>query len=351
MALLFGASAADAGLKIYYIRHAEGGHNVKADWVKRGVPEAEWPSYVGNPDIFTPLGFKQQAAVAAKLKKYKFDFIASSPLWRCRNTILPYMKEVGAKGEIWPELREQRASASILRTDMPTPVGPILGAGPLVEMPDDELAYFSIRKDGTHRFKVPKAGNDKAADIRSSAAARVVIQDVIDRVQKRFGGTDKSILFAGHGSSGKAVLRMLTQDPLTGFPGISNTGIWMVEEQEDGTFELKMFNDEPYVAKKAEAKNLLRKKFIPADKNNDSRLTKAEYVTYCVANFDRKDADGNGGISKAEHGHSSFDRADANKDGLLDKKEYATIFAGQFDNAYDKNGDGIVTAAESNDRK
>ncbi|MDO6623121.1 hypothetical protein Q4509_09670 [Oceanihabitans sp. 1_MG-2023] len=38
---------------------------------------------------------------------------------------------------------------------------------------------------------------------------------------------------------------MLTNDPLNGFPQITNTGIWMVEQQEDGSFQLKMFNDVP----------------------------------------------------------------------------------------------------------
>ncbi|MDP4996164.1 MAG: hypothetical protein NWQ16_08095, partial [Akkermansiaceae bacterium] len=47
------SSMVEAGLKIYYIRHAEGGHNVKKEWEDKGVPEKEWPEYVGNPDMFT----------------------------------------------------------------------------------------------------------------------------------------------------------------------------------------------------------------------------------------------------------------------------------------------------------
>lgn len=42
----------DKKLRIYYIRHAEGGHNVKREW---GIfPKSEWPSYVGNREAFTP---------------------------------------------------------------------------------------------------------------------------------------------------------------------------------------------------------------------------------------------------------------------------------------------------------
>lgn len=234
------------GLKIYYIRHAEGGHNVKKNWEKHSeIPENQWPAYVGDPNIFTPMGKGQLARVPIKLKRYKFDFIASSPVWRVRNTILPYMKEIGAKGEVWPELAEQRASALILSSDLPVPKYPILGVGKLIELSSDEASCFSIREDGKNEFKAPKVGTTREHDERSSAAARLVIQQVLDMIQDRFGGTDKTILLAGHGSSGKAVLRMLTQDPLLDLPAISNTGIWMVEEQPNGEFKLMIFNDVP----------------------------------------------------------------------------------------------------------
>ncbi|WP_345318776.1 histidine phosphatase family protein [Novipirellula rosea] len=91
------ARTGESGLKIFYIRHAEGGHNVAADWAD--VPKDTWPAYVGDPDVFTREGKAQQAAVAGKLTKYDFDFIATSPMWRCRNTILPYLKETESKAE------------------------------------------------------------------------------------------------------------------------------------------------------------------------------------------------------------------------------------------------------------
>ena len=95
-----------AGLKIYYIRHAEGGHNVKADWEKRGVPKSEWPSYVGNHDMFTPKGEGELLTATEKLQNYQFDFIATSPIWRARNTIIPYLKATDQTAEVWPELKE-----------------------------------------------------------------------------------------------------------------------------------------------------------------------------------------------------------------------------------------------------
>lgn len=80
------ANVATAGLKIYYIRHAEGGHNVKKAWQARGVPEAELPACVGNPNMFTPRWLKEVVGATEKLQKYKSYSIASSPMWRHQNT-------------------------------------------------------------------------------------------------------------------------------------------------------------------------------------------------------------------------------------------------------------------------
>jgi hypothetical protein len=68
-------------------------------------------------------------------------------------------------------------------------------------------------------------------------------------IHERFGGSDKSILLVGHGYSGIGLLKMLLQDELNELPHITNTGIWMVEEQADGSFALKMFNDVPLCSK------------------------------------------------------------------------------------------------------
>lgn len=244
--LLLGVSTSEAGLKIYYIRHAEGGHNVKKNWeTYSGIPQDQWPDYVGNPDVFTPMGRGQLARVPGKLKRYRFDFIAASPIWRARNTILPYMTEVGAKGEVWPELAEIYNSSLVLSTDLTPPVVKILGAGPPVKIPSDEAPHFSVRKGGEHEFKRPSFPEGHTDMEGEAAAAQLIQKRVIEMIKKRFGGSDKTILLAGHGSSGKGLVRMLTQNRLSGFPSITNTGLWMVEEQPSGEFKLKMYNDVP----------------------------------------------------------------------------------------------------------
>ncbi len=94
--LFWFAGRCEAGLKIYYLRHAEGGHNVVKEWEE--VPKAQRPAYVGNPNMFTPKGETQVAAATKRLQKYHFDFIAVSPTWRTRHTILPYLKATGGQG-------------------------------------------------------------------------------------------------------------------------------------------------------------------------------------------------------------------------------------------------------------
>ena len=63
-------------------------------------------------------------------------------------------------------------------------------------------------------------------------------------IEKRFGGTEKSILLAGHNSSGVSLLKLLLKEEPENKRGITSSGIWMVERQEDGTYQLKMYNSE-----------------------------------------------------------------------------------------------------------
>ncbi len=63
-------SLSEAGLRIYYLRHAEGGHNVEKEW--ENVPKAQRPAYVGNPNVFTPKGETQVLAVTKRLQRDHF---------------------------------------------------------------------------------------------------------------------------------------------------------------------------------------------------------------------------------------------------------------------------------------
>lgn len=241
-------STANAGLKIYYIRHAEGGHNVKKAWQEKGINESKWPEYVGNPDMFTPKGQKEVQTATEKLKKYKFDFIATSPLWRTRNTIIPYLRETEQKGEVWPELREGPGMVTILSPDIPDVKEEILNKGKKIELPGEERDVLRRRSEARNNYKkYPKGSteNEKVAYMKHASLHAIKL------LEERFGGSDKSILLAGHNSAGVSLLKLLIKEQPEGDArmGIMNTGIWMVEQQEDGTYKLKVYNDKPYSKK------------------------------------------------------------------------------------------------------
>ena len=247
LGLLFAfAYQADAGLKIYYVRHAQSGKNVEKVWEKKDLPKSEWPAYVGNTDIFTPAGEKQVVAATEKLKAYSFDFIASSPLWRARNTIMPYLKVTKRNAEIWPELREGHGHGSILSKDIPVLEKEILNQGEPIILPDKEKQFFNLRDDAKNNYSAYSEEWD--GKVKASYMKHALL-NAVAMIEKRFGGTDQTILLAGHGTSGRSLLKLLLQEDSKGIVGFKNTGIWMVEQQEDGSYQLKMYNGEVYSEK------------------------------------------------------------------------------------------------------
>lgn len=239
--VMFGTSRSEAQLKIYYIRHCEGGHNVKKAWEEKGIPQSEWPSYVGNPDVFTPRGEKELVAATKELQEYRFDFIATSNAWRARNTILPYLKVTNQTAEVWPELREGPGMLTILSKDIPDLEVPILNLGDPIELPEDEKDYFVLRKDSPNDYK--KYPRDAEENLKV-AYMKYVSLHAISMIEERFGGSDKSILLAGHNSSGVSLLKLLLKKEPENKRGITSSGIWMVEQQKDGTYQLKIYNNE-----------------------------------------------------------------------------------------------------------
>ena len=214
---------------------------------KKRIPKSEWPAYVGDPDAFTPKGLKDVAIATEKLQKVHFDFIASSPMWRARNTIAPYLEVTDQKAEIWPELREGPGMTMIL-SDLPEVNDEILNKGDSVVLPKKEADVFELRRGAENHYKrYPRGSSEK----EKGAYMKYVSQYAIELIETRFGGSGKSILLAGHNSAGVSLLKLLIQEEPTGDArnGLNNVGIWMVEQQEDGSFDLKIYNDQPYEPK------------------------------------------------------------------------------------------------------
>ena len=227
---LSAAGAGQAALTIYYLRHGEAGHNVVKQFVQSGIPTNQWPAYVGNPNMFTPTGETQVRGVAPKLQAYKFDFIAVSPLWRTRHTILPYLKAAGRTAEIWPELVETAYFE-------PGMVAPQAVAGKTaIKLTVDEASAFKLRTDPSGCCAMTGTNLAEAVGLA---------KQTLDLLHARFGTNDVTVLLVGHGTAGTTLIRYLTRDPAwTG--RIQNATLWMAQEKPDGAFELKMFNGAPY---------------------------------------------------------------------------------------------------------
>jgi len=236
VAFLGVASVSPAGLKVYYLRHAEGGHQVRKEF--ENVPKEQWPDYVGNGAMFTPQGKEQVVAITQELKKYHFDFVAVSPIWRARNTILPYLKENERKAEIWPELTEMSSPATKVKELPPARADLFTGAD--IVIPAEERPWFFLREGAGREFETEGSQEQKRADVRAS------FEQAVAMVKKRWGGTEKSVLLVGHANNGRELL--ISFNPK--YRGdarviLDNTRLWMMEEQPDGSFRLLMVNSQP----------------------------------------------------------------------------------------------------------
>lgn len=241
------APVCEAGLKIYYVRHAETGVNVAHEW--KDVPQEQWPDYVGKKTRFSPKGEEQVRALPQKLSAFRFDFIAVSPTERTRNTILPYLKANNLKAEIWPELRElgsREADFKLIgKPDLPPPSPNLISGRPL-QLSEEEARYFTLRKDAPVEVASRSGGAQGAADLTA------MLKQIVTKIYTDFGNTDQSILLVGHGRAGHHLLRTLLGGVWKPGESIRNTAVWMVEQQPDGSFKVMIYNDTPLDAKVGE---------------------------------------------------------------------------------------------------
>jgi broad specificity phosphatase PhoE len=234
------AAPAWAGLKVLYLRHAESGANVEGAW--KHVPREQWPSYVGDADTFSPKGWEQLPGVVEKLRGMKFDFIAVSPLWRARNTILPYLRETGRSAEIWPELAEFHAREEAVPATLPPPSADLFTGGDTLKLPDEEKVFLAPREGARNFCHVAKEPAQAEADRRALTAR------VVDLLRRQSAAGDESILLVGHGNAGRLLAAALTGDSRwvdADDTQIRNASLWCAEEQADGRFRLTIFNDVP----------------------------------------------------------------------------------------------------------
>jgi broad specificity phosphatase PhoE len=229
-------------LKIYYVRHAEGGHQLVDEWA--GTPKHEWPDHVGNGDMLTPAGKAQAAALAARLLRYPIDFVAVSPFLRCQQTIMPYLNAARVEAEVWPELAEVDGRINDFSwSDLPAPNGNMRAGKPILVL-DHGGGCFNLRRNAGNWFEFG------TVDAQAAANYHAFVCRAITMITERFGSEDRSILLVGHNEAGKHLLQSVLNDAphYASVYGSSlrNTGMWMVELTPNDGFQLRILNDEPY---------------------------------------------------------------------------------------------------------
>lgn len=229
------ASLKAAELSVFYVRHAEAGHNVVSEFQRAGIPTNEWPAYVGSERAFTPKGGQQVVDLAAALEGQRFDLIAVSPLWRTRHTILPFLRASGQRAEIWPELGE--SAAFDLTADLFT--APPAGVPPesrhRIKLEADEDAYFLVAPPGVGGMEL---------SLSNAVTAAAAAMKVEARLRERFGNRSARVLLVGHGNASKTLLRCWTRDPALHRPHLRNTRMWSGTLTPDGSFTLLRYNED-----------------------------------------------------------------------------------------------------------
>jgi len=220
---------------VMYLRHAQGGHNVKGEYDRLRIGPDERPVWVGNTEIFTPLGEHQRLALVEGLRDVPFDFIACSPVWRTRQTILPYLKATGRTAELWPELAETAfiGDSTAARAGQ---FDPSLFSGlSTIELTDEEKPHF--------RFRADRASQHWMLATNAPQAAALALR-VEELLRTRFDGSSNRVLLVGHGTAGLTLVRILAKDKSIGPRHLQNTHLWKLDAPDAGPMRL-IFHDQP----------------------------------------------------------------------------------------------------------
>lgn len=215
-----GAAQIASALDIYFVRHAETVANAT------GIHNST------TSNLFSEQGNEQLGILTSQLKTLQFDAILVSPAPRALNTILPYLKESGQQGEIWPEMVEccwQRARGNLAE-------GRLI-AGPPLQLEKEQAPYFTFRDDNSKRGYANYTYADGVAQVHRAQ----------ELLKERYFGSDKKVLIVAHYHSGQVLLAELlgvTRDEL---PGLHNAKLNQLHQGPDGAFTLVRINDQPAV--------------------------------------------------------------------------------------------------------
>lgn len=217
LVLLAGVAAAHAagGLDIYFVRHAETQANATGEHNS------------ANSNLFSEQGDKQVCALTGQLQKLRFDAILVSPAERALNTILPYLKKSGQKGEIWPEITEccwQKGRGNLSQGQLIT--------SSTVHLSTEQEPHFTFRDGNARRTYANNSYADGVAQVREAQQL----------LQQHYFGSGKTILIVAHYHSGQVLLAELLGISREELPGLENGKLTHLRQGDDGRFVLLSIN-------------------------------------------------------------------------------------------------------------
>lgn len=205
------------GLKVYITRHAETMGNATGNYSEV------------NQRTFSPKGLKQVEGITEKLKDYHFDKIFVSPTFRTQQTILPYLKAHNITGEIWPEIEEQCFDI----TASTAPAARI-SEGDIITIFDS--SHLKFRDESSRRSYKPHNASEALAQFMKAR----------ELIKKEYSCSGKSILLVGHYCTGNRLMEILLGLEPKGVFGPENCAVSLLEETEDGSFRMALYNDRPF---------------------------------------------------------------------------------------------------------
>lgn len=218
--LLCGVAAAQAGgLDIYFVRHAE------------TMANASGVNTSGNSNMFSEKGNEQVGALTRELNAMRFDAILVSPAERAINTILPYLKESGQKGIIWPELTE-----CCWQKNRDTQVAGRLVTSSALRLNNEQVTYFSFRDSDSTLSYANNSYADGVAQVRHAE----------ELLKQHYFGSGKTILIVAHYHSGQVLMADLLGTTRDKLPNLENGKLAHLRQGDDSRFTLISINGEEF---------------------------------------------------------------------------------------------------------
>ncbi|NUJ97511.1 histidine phosphatase family protein [Candidatus Gracilibacteria bacterium] len=191
-------------MKIIITRHGETEEN------KAGIIQGQLPGSLSAE------GIMQAKKVALRLKNEKIDYIYSSDLTRAHNTAL--------------EIRKYHQNI------------------PLILSEDLRERYFGELQG---RYFVELQGkNEKGISFNTISGNNIETNEnllerakiFLDKIDKKYGDKNLTILFVGHNGINRAIISKLLNKDFKQIENLQNTNISIFEKGDNGNFKMSLFN-------------------------------------------------------------------------------------------------------------